>query len=120
MEWAKPQYINRADYEAKAASPITDEILKTSWSGYAAAKNEDYTLHCRRQTSIQLEDCGEAMDAAGIPRIDSKIQSATQIEPVVKPSSTRARMQLWEPCESCGAEPCYATPHGHLCAKCGG
>jgi ribosomal protein S14 len=26
--------------------------------------------------------------------------------------------QLWEPCERCGAEPCYATRIGHLCRKC--
>lgn len=26
--------------------------------------------------------------------------------------------QLWEPCERCGAEPSYMTPHGHLCKDC--
>ena len=26
--------------------------------------------------------------------------------------------QLWEPCGKCGAEPSYAQPTGHLCARC--
>ena len=26
--------------------------------------------------------------------------------------------QLWEPCRKCGAEPSYAQPGGHLCARC--
>lgn len=28
------------------------------------------------------------------------------------------RTQLWEPCDRCGQEPCYATTNGNLCARC--
>jgi len=38
--------------------------------------------------------------------------------PSVGLKSTPTAVQLWEPCDKCGAEPSYQTASGHVCKNC--
>lgn len=52
-------------------------------------------------------------------RVHTQDQHDGEVSP--KPGTVRGPSlgaQLWEECDRCSAEPSYARPNGHLCARC--
>ena len=102
IEWGNGHDISRGHFIDSALKAAGIEI-NVEWDRYFTHKA---TLP--RQQWKQIEADIEKKNIERDKQRDMELKEST------------FRIQLWEPCEHCGAEPCYATPSGHLCEKCAG
>lgn len=88
---------------------------KKSWwmcRAYGCTVRPDgYEDRCAKHTAIseQVKSLALANEVKAEPVVPSPaIPTLRGAEPT----------QLWEPCDRCGSEPCYATANGNLCGRC--
>ena len=55
---------------------------------------------------------------ASIKTAAAPVMATIALIPPSRTTAPLANIQLWEPCEKCGAEPSYLTAYGHLCKNC--
>lgn len=107
---------------ARAALGRVSWYNETVWVDGDADHALDRSATAQRLQSLGLITDGDTFHGAAKTVPDEVLNTLRAERGVVVEQINRAvngalsRVQLWEPCEKCGAEPSYQTPRGHFCA----